>query len=802
MKFIITIFYLLFLAQDWLSAQNVQVTISGKIVNQETAEPMPYVNVVLKSAKDSVFVIGTVSNEEGFFTLSNVSSGDYFIQISFVGFQKYFQNFYVGNSSDFLALGTLTLNPSTNELGEVIVAVEQDEVNGKMDKMTYEVDDNISQQGGSVLQVMQNLPGITIEDGKVVLRGNSNVIILIDGKQSALTGFGNQSGLENIPASSIERIEIINNPSAKYDANGSAGIINIILKKESQEGFNGKVGLTTGVGALWIKKVNLPTIRTQYQFTPKINPSLSLNYRKKNINLFLQADYLYTQTLNKNEFVTRTYDDGTIINQQTMRNRNTGFSTTKAGVDWYINDKNNLTVYGLFGTEDIIDNGDQPFFNSDYSERIRLWRFLEDEFKTTIVGAASYQHKFKVAGHQITVGGNYTFHREDEQYYFQNIFQSYTGLDTFKLISDEQVLDFSLDYVKPLKFGKFEGGIKFRNRFIPTNMLFIPGLNSQIDSSAGGWADYRELIPAVYGNYSYQNKKFDAEIGLRLEYVNVNYLVNPNHPTYSSSGYDYVQPFPNVRFGYRLNEKNKMTIAYNRRVNRPNEVDIRIFPKYDDAEIVKVGNPSLQPQFTDKAELGYKLTFKNGYLYSALYSQMTNATITRIAVTEPGNTIIYHVFQNAGRSYNAGIELAVSSEITKWLSINFNALGYYNQINAFTVINKYPMLDTISVDAQSLISGNAKFNAVFHFKKDFDIQLTAIYLAPDIIPQGKIDARFSLDLGIQKTIQKGKGSLFLNATDLLNTMVIRQTVQGDGFNFVSTNYYETQVIRIGYKYRF
>jgi len=209
MKFKITIFYLLFLAQGWLSAQNVQVTISGKIVNQETAEPMPYVNVVLKSAKDSVFVIGTVSNEEGFFTLSNVSSGDYFIQISFVGFQKYFQNFYVGNSSDFLALGTLTLKPSTNELGEVIVAVEQDEVNGKMDKMTYEVDDNISQQGGSVLQVMQNLPGVTIEDGKVVLRGNPNVIILIDGKQSALTGFGNQSGLENIPASSIERIDMM-----------------------------------------------------------------------------------------------------------------------------------------------------------------------------------------------------------------------------------------------------------------------------------------------------------------------------------------------------------------------------------------------------------------------------------------------------------------------------------------------------------------------------------------------------------------------------------------------------------------
>ena len=181
---------------------------------------------------------------------------------------------------------------------------------------------------------------------------------------------------------------------------------------------------------------------------------------------------------------------------------------------------------------------------------------------------------------------------------------------------------------------------------------------------------------------------------------------------------------------------------------------------------------------------------------------MTNATITRIAVTVPGNTIIYNVFQNAARSYNSGIEVVVSSDVKKWLSVNFNATSYYNQIDAFTVINKYPQVDTISVDGQSLISGNAKLNAVFHFKKDLDVQLTSIYLAPDIVPQGKIGARFSLDLGIQKTIQKGKGTVFLNATDLLNTMVIRQEVQGQGFYFTSNNYHETQVVRIGYKYRF
>ena len=195
-----------------------------------------------------------------------------------------------------------------------------------------------------------------------------------------MTGFGNQTGLDNIPASSIERIEIINNPSSKYDANGNAGIINIIMKKNKQEGFNGKVGFTTGLGALWVRKENLPTIRPQYTFTPKVNPSLSLNYRKENKYLF-QADNLYTQTLNKNEFVTRTYDDGTIIKQQLKPETATQISLLQKRELIGISTNTTLTVSGLFGSEKIIDRGDQPFFNADLSERLRLWQFWKMNWK-------------------------------------------------------------------------------------------------------------------------------------------------------------------------------------------------------------------------------------------------------------------------------------------------------------------------------------------------------------------------------------------------------------------------------------
>lgn len=795
------VLFIFFFSSLLSQAQN-DIAVSGLIKDKANNAGMPFVNVSLKNEKDSSLLAGTISNEEGRFELSKIKPGSYFIEFSFVGYLIQRQSLFAGSLSSFLDVGNVFLIEDTKQLQEIEVTGKQDEVAGKMDKKTFTLENNLSQNGGSVLQAMQNIPGVTVQDGKVQIRGSDKVIVLVDGKQTALTGFGNQASLDNIPASSIDKIEIINNPSAKYDANGNAGIINILYKKNKQEGFNGKAGISGGLGALWIKKENLPGIRPQYQNTPKLNPSLSLNYRKNKVNTFFQGDYLLTHTLNKNEFVNRYYDDGQIIRQQTKRNRNTTVATAKVGVDWNPNEFNQFSLSALFSSEHILDHGDEPFYNADQKEQIRLWKFLEDELKTTVTASGTYLHKFKQSGHQLSLGLNYTFHREDERYTFTNVLPSYTGYDAFKLLSDEHVADFNLDYVKPLKYGRFEGGLKFRYRDIPTNMKFIPGLNSPLDTTAGGWAIYKETIPALYGNYVLENKKVELEAGLRVEYVGVNYQVNPGHSTYKSNGYNYTQPFPNLRLAFKLSASDKISAFYSRRVDRPNEVDIRIFPKYDDVEIIKVGNPALNPQFTNLFELGYKRTWKQGYLYSALYHRIANSTITRIASIVPGSTLIYSVMQNANKSYNSGMEFLVSQDIKKWLSFNVNFNAYQNSINAFSVENKYPVTTTFTSDEQKIISYTAKFNGLVHLKNKLDLQLTAIYLAPDIIPQGKINARFSLDLGIKKQIQKGKGELFLNATDLLNTMQIKKEITGTNFRYYSSDYYETQVIRIGYTYKF
>ena len=797
------IFLCLTLMPFSLMAQETAVSISGTIKDGVSGEALPFVNVVLRIPADSSFVGGTISNEKGLFTISEVKPDDYRIEISSIGYAPYSAPLFIGANSKFIDIGSIVMVEDVKQLNEVVVTANQDAVTGSMEKKTYSVDDNISQSGGSVLQSMNNLPGVTTQDGQVQLRGNSQIMVLIDGKQSAITGFGNQNGLDNIPSSAVEKIEIINNPSAKFDANGNAGIINIILKKEDQNGLNGKVGLSTGLGALWVRKENLPGIRPQYQATPKINPSISLNYRKKKVNLFLQADNLYTETLNKNEFVTRTYEDGTVINQQLKRNRDTNFFTTKAGLDWFVDDQNTLTISGFFSQETIKDYGDQPFFNANTAESLRLWQFLEDEVLTAAMASLAYEHRFQQPGHQLNVGFNYTFDREDEKYFFTNTRPAFTTEESFFLIADQKVADFTLDYTRPMKHGLLETGIKFRRRTIPTDMQFNPSeTNSVLDTGADGQATYKETIPALYGNYTYEVKKMEAEIGLRLEYVDLQYAVDPNHNTYESDGYDYFQPFPNARITYKVNDRNRISAFFNRRVDRPDEVDIRIFPKYDDGEIIKVGNPALQPQFTNSFELGFKNGWDKGYFYSALYHRISDGTITRIATTVEGSNLIYNISQNAGKSYNTGLEVVISQDLSDKISMALNLNGYYNQIDAFTVLNRYPVENTFTAEQQEMYSGNIKLNTNFRFAKNTEAQLTAIYLAPDIIPQGTIDSRFSLDLGVKRSLQKGRGELFLNATDLLNTMVIKKTFTGNNFTYTSTDYYETQVIRLGYSYKF
>ena len=457
-------------------------------------------------------------------------------------------------------------------------------------------------------------PGVTVgQDGKVQVRGSDKVVVLIDGKQTALTGFGSQNGLDNLPASALERIEIINNPSARFDANASAGIINLVLKKQEQEGFNGKLGMMGGAGALWEKKENLPTIRRQYQGTPKFNPSLSVNYRKGATNTFLQGDWLYSPTLNKNEFSTRTYDDGTVIIQQVKRNRRTDYATLNAGVDHAFDDHN--TAERLRAV--------QPGEDPRQRRQSVLRRHAAESLPALAVPRGrSEVHRVRHRGLHAQVpatGAHARIHGE--------LLVPSRGRE---VLLHEHAADIRRHRRLQAAVRRARRGPQRRlhqaaqagarrgsasraaiARFRST-CSSSPAINSPLDTGAGGWATYRETIPALYGNYVFESQRIELEGGVRFERVRVDYDVNPDHNTYKSDGYRYFQPFPNLRAAWKFDESNKLSLFFNRRVDRPNEVDIRIFPKYDEPELIKVGNPALQPQYATSAELGYKTQLVDG----------------------------------------------------------------------------------------------------------------------------------------------------------------------------------------------
>jgi outer membrane receptor protein involved in Fe transport len=779
------------------------VTLSGFVHDAETKTGLPYLTVQLLAGKDTAFVAGRLTNESGAFTFTGLKKGVYVLFVRAIGYQPVRQRVLIGELSTFLDLGVLLMVRETQSLTGVVVTASADAVSGALDKKTFTVADNISQSGGSVLQAMSTVPGVTVaQNGALQVRGSEQVVVLIDGKQTALTGFGSQRGLDNLPASALERIEVITSPSARFDANGSGAIINLVLKKQEQRGFNGKLGLMGGAGALWVKEENLPTIRPQFRGTPKVNPSLALNYRTGATNTFLQADWLYAPTLNKNEISTRTYDDGTVITQQIKRNRRTDYATLNAGVDHAFNTQTSLTVSGLFNREKILDNGDNPYFTGSLQNRTRLWQFLEDEVKYTAFGTAVLTHRFQQPGHVVSLTGNYSFHREDEQYFFTNTLPTFTGRDAFKLLSDEHVVDLNADYTKPLRQGRVELGFKGRYRSIPVNMQFFPGLNSPIDTGAGGRATYRETIPALYGNYVFESERLELEGGVRLEGVLLDYEVNPDHNTYRSDGYRYFQPFPNVRAAWKFDDRNKLSLFFNRRVDRPNEVDIRIFPKYDEPELIKVGNPALQPQYATSTELGYKTSWSTGSMYAAAYYRIVDGTITRITTQAPGSVLLYNVFQNAGRSWSTGSEVVWQQTVSPRLSVNANANLFRRVFDAFSVLNLYPIPVRYSAGREQLTSGTVKLSAVVDLPRAWRTQLSTVYLAPDLLPQGRIESRFSVDVGAKKSVQNGRGEIVVNATDLLGTNQAQRTIRGTDFRLVSTDYLETQVIRVGYNWKF
>jgi outer membrane receptor protein involved in Fe transport len=788
------------------AAQN-PTSVSGKVIDKSNSLTLPGATVAFSQKGSDRLLTGTITDEEGRFILFGLPKGEYSVSVSFIGYKTVEKAFLIGELNKNFDLGRFEMEPSSETIGEVTVAGQKTGVDAGLDKKSYTVADNLAQSGGSIMDAMKTLPGVTFDqEGKVILRGSDKVAVLIDGKQSSLTGFGNQKGLDNIPASNIERIEIINNPSAKYDASGMAGIINIIYKKSVEKGFNGDAGLSFGVGTLGRAKADLPSDLGSYAVNPKIIPSLNLNYRNSRIQAFLQSEAMFQRMLPNNEFTTRTYADGRITASQVPENRSQEHFIEKGGINWFINSRNSLQVSAIYDWEIHIDTARVPFIDMNSGERYRYWGWREQEITGFMNGTVNYRHDFPEPGHQLNVNAQFTQGWENENYMLRDSSPVRIGTDSTHILAIENTTSVAADYVRPLSSGRLEAGSKLQWRRLPVEYTTARGTNSIIYPGIGDWSYWGENLYAGYLNYVLEKTKFDVEAGLRAEETEVFYNLDPANIYYlKNDSYRYFELFPNVRLTWKLNSRNSFSAFFNRRIDRPGEPELRVFPKYDDPELLKVGNPYLRPQKTASGELAYRHRWTTGSVFLSGYYRMIDDPFMRIYSIDQTNStydIINKIYHNTGKASNTGFEVLLSQQVNDRIKLSASANGYRNVIYPFEGMLLFPYERPFSIERSEDYSFDAKMTGQMTLPASWQLQLSYVYYSPKTIPQGRQQARSSLDFGIKKVFWKGKGELTLSASDLFKTFSIRQEIAGDGFTALYENYYETQVIRAAFRYKF
>jgi hypothetical protein len=793
------------------SAQSSAV-ISGRILNAADGLPLPFVSIIVENAISGQQLTGTLSGENGRFTLQGLAPGSYKIRISFVGFFPAESAVLVSPLNAAYDLGDIRLPRMENLRQEITVTTDAIRAEGT-DTQLFRLDESAAQSTGTLLDALKSLPGVTIDqEGKVLLRGSDRVAILIDGRQSSLTGFGNQRGLDSVAAANVEAIEIINNPSARFDAAGMAGIINIIYKKEGQEGFSGDAGFGAGMGQFTKQRADLPSPAGRpspvgsFSNNEKLIPSLNLNHRTRKVRTFFQGDVLFHDDLPNNEFHTRFYDDGRVIESQVPENREQYHYTLRAGADWNASAATTMSFSGIRDYELHTDRAQVPFILQSTGQRERLWFWRERESTEFSNAAFNLKHRFSTPGRELGVNVQFTRGKEDEAYFLNEESPVRVGTDNTHIVAIENTLPLSVDYVQPLKTGRLEIGGKVQRRWIPVTYTVERGQQSIIYPGLGDHSNWDENIFAAYGNIVRVTPSYILEAGLRIEETQVSYTIPQDNIYYpGSDAYDYFELFPNVKLTYNLGGGNRVIGAYNRRVDRPGEPELRIFPKYDDPELLKVGNPFLRPQFTNVVEFGYGRSWRRGSAVTTLYHRDIKDAFRRIFAIDASNPnydIINKIFENAGNSRQSGIELLVTQDIEERWRVSGSVNGYRNKIDALTTTLFFPTVRQFSINSSSDHSWDFKVSNQFRLPKSMELQANFIYYSEKSIPQGRELARSSMDISAKWPLIPNRAELQFTFSDIFNDFAVEQKFDGEGFTALYQNLKQTQVATLGLRVRF
>jgi outer membrane receptor protein involved in Fe transport len=737
-------------------------SIQGVILDADDSSPIPFADVVLFTLKDSTLVSGTNTNDKGSFELAKLSSGEYMLTVSFMGYQKYrLKPVIVGKAGSTLNVGTIKLKPETMTLQEVAVVGMAKTVTSKIDRKVIDVSKDINSTGGTAVDLIRNIPGVQVDaDGAVSIRGNAGVSILIDGRPTSIDA----TKLDQILSSEVQNIEIITNPSARYNPEGKSGIINFKMKQNKTQGLNGSAMLTAGTG-------------------DKYNGNFDLSYNLGKINLFANYSGMHRNTETSRFLYRESFSSDTIHFLQQDAKTKIGINSNKFtfGTNLFFNDKNSLK---LSFTTNPVTKTDGDGTLSQYFDRSKnltqsiFTDNMENESEKAQDYQLGYKKLFDLKGEELTM--DYSFSNstgtinQPQTFHFPTFTKSSEIFTATKQFNS----DLQINWILPIsESSKFESGIQsiVRGTDNDFSLKNLVGNSWTEDLAQKNQFTYNEQIHSIYSTWSGKMNNLSVLAGLRLEQTLIDGTQQVGSKKFDQKYFNF---YPSLSLQYQLNSNNNLQFSFSRRINRPNARMINPFVDRSNLEMYRSGNPDLVPEYINSLDFSYNGTWNKTNYGVTLFYKKTNYLINTVTTLDAAG-ISHMAPQNIATGQNFGIEASFEQSLNNWWKINGNGSFYRNTVSALTsdITNKG-------------YSYYARLNSVITPVKTFSIQAIGNYTGPMIGVYSKMKPQFSVDLALKKDFLNNKLTATLRATDIFNTL--KNTYTSWGPNFTADNWRKTE----------
>ena len=781
-------------AEQRANFANMIFNVSGIVTDSETSEPLEYATISLTSKRDSKIIFGGITGEDGKFKLE-AKPGMYNLKIDYISFESYTDdNFIVRGNTD---IGNLALNLDVSMLDEVEVRAERTQVEVRLDKKIYNIGQDITVKGGNVSDVLANIPSIDVDfDGNISLRGNSNVRILINGKPSALTGLSGPQGLRSLPSESIEKVEVVTSPSARYSAEGTAGILNIILKKQNLLGFNGNININTGI--------------------PKnLGLNGTLNVRNEKVNFFTTVNVSDSDNSGSSFRNTEYFRQDLKIEEKNNWDYNRKNLFFNLGAEYYFDDKTSLTLSGFFkgGPEysnlvNIVNDISNQSISSS-NKRLRD----ENEDDTSFEYALDFYKDFEEEGHTLSARVSYEEGEDDgiediEDFATFPILSESTFEKVTNLDSQNRLLA-QFDYVYPFdKNTELEFGYRgnFVERETDYDVSFLENNNFISDLGLSNIFNYKESVNSIYTQFGKKINKLSFLLGLRYE--NSRQEINQK-TTNQFEIKKYSDLFPTVNLAYQFSEMESLTFGYSKRVRRPRGWNINPFPRRNSLTSFRRGNPFLDPTFTTALEIDYLKRFKKFTLNTSVFYRQSDGNIESIT-EETGEIVDLIIGSDANRPLlqvpvleSYPINLSSNKRIGSELSLTYTPsrsvrLNASFTINSSSNRGSYENQDFDSDDT----NWSTRFNGFIRLPKDYSLQFFGFIRGPSESAFSKRKAFGFVTSAIQKSILDKKGTISFKISDVFNSSKYKYENFRDTFRSEGEGRWREPTYILTFNYRF